>query len=460
MHRSFLLFALLLAACAQTGHESAPTILPLHRPTSAPNEPPLAPVTMDAAPLESLSLEHARSLALQRSPTAIAADAVLLRARARIDDARVAFNPTLSLGTTGTLNDRAASFNIPGVGSITTSPQWQQVWTASSRISLFDFGRDRAALEAAEIEAGAAAMDGNSARQRLLHDVTLAWHRVHTAAGNLKVSEETLLLAEKQVLDAQSLVEAGKRTRDTLLTAAVDLLGRRQDLLVTQNAKVQSVRVLNILLCRALEAETTLAPASETAVTTPPLSALMESARAHNPALLALRARRDALSHSRTSNEQSAWPELALNVNGTRDSSATFGSPAQSAQAVFSLNWLAVDGGHRAARGAGLSAELMELRAQELKLIQQIDTDLSRAVLDLAEAHSAVELAQQSVLAATENYRIVNERAAAGTLSAREVLEARRTLATSRYAGTEALFRRHTALAWIENLTGSAQTGN
>ena len=457
MNRSLLLLALLLAACASPQREAACGPL-----VTSPRSPSIeaGPADFDDSTIENLSLERTRELALLRSPSAAAAYAAVLRAEARIEEARALFRPTFSLGTTGTLNDKEASFDLPGAGTVTTRQQWQQVWTASSSISLFDFGRDRAALAAARMEADAASLNARSARQRLLHDVTVAWHRVHATSANVIVSEETLRMAEKQLEDASAWVEAGKRTRDTMLTAGVDQLARRQDLMVARNARRQALRVLNILLCRPPDASTTLATTSAPPPAEEQLQHVFESASKNNPALLALRFRRAALTRSRESSERSAWPELTLNTSATRDSSASLGSSPESAQAVFSLNWLAIDGGRRAARSAGLSAELMELRAQELLLLQQLETDLSRAVLDLDEARSAAHIADQSVQAATENYRLVNDRAEAGTLSAREVLEARRTLAAARYAGTEAVFRQHTALAWIENLTGSALAAN
>lgn len=450
MNRSVLLLGLLLAGCSAPVYERQPATAVLR---SAEWDAPVIAQT-DEHPLLALTLESACALALQRSPTPASADAVLRQAEARIQEARAGFVPTFTLGTSGTLNDKATSFDMPGVGSVTVRPQWQQVWTASSSHTLFDFGRRASALRSAELDADAAALEALTARHRLTHDVSVAWHRVHAAGANLTVSEETLALAERQVQDADALVQAGKRTRDTLLTAAVDLLSRRQDALVARNAHRHALRVLNVLLSRGADAELSLAEPTGMAAAPQPLPAQMKLAREFNPELLAVRARRAAVASQRSATEQGALPEVALNVSAQRDSGASFGASPESAQAVLSVNWPLLDGGRRSAQAAQFSARIIELRSHEELVLQRLETDLSRAVLDLEESLAGEGIARQSVEAATENYRIVNERAAAGTLSAREVLEARRSLAAARYACTEARFRQHSAVAQIAWLTG------
>jgi outer membrane protein TolC len=291
---------------------------------------------------------------------------------------------------------------------------------------------------------------------QLTEDVTVAWHRVHAAAGHVGVAEETLRLADKQVADATALVEAGQRTRDTLLTAAVDLLARRQDLVVANNALVHAKRVLNTLLVRSLDSAVELAPQPASQAALPALADLLAQAERDNPTLLALRKRREGLRHARDAVKAGSLPELSLALSARHDGTPTFGSPATSGDLSLALRWLIVDGGRRAAEIAALHADAVGLDARERSEILRLHSELSRAHLDHEEARSAQDLARQGALAAEENHRIVQERVRAGVLTSREELEARRALAEARHQITEATFRMASAAARVERLSAAA----
>ncbi len=451
MRRAFVIIALVLAACA-TPREPVDAGPILH--AAGPVAPEIA--AEDGSAISALSLEDARALALQRHPDVLVTESTLRRAEARLAEARAAFRPTLELGGTGTLNDDAASFEMPGAGPFTIRPRWQHQWTAGAGMSLFAFGRDKATEASARHERAATEHDLAATKAELLEDVTIAWHRVHAASGHVGVVEETLKLSEQQVTEATALVDAGQRTRDTLLTAAVDLLARRQDLVVARNALIHARRVLNTLLARSVDAPTELAPAPAPQHELAPLAEVLRAAEEHQPTLLALRRRREAALLARESILKGALPELSLQLNARHDGTPTFGSPATSGDLSLALRWLLVDGGRRAAQAAALHADAVGLDARERSAILRLHADISRAHLDHEEARSALELARQGALAAEENHRIVQERVRAGTLTAREELEARRALAAARHEITEAAFRMASARAQLERLSAAA----
>lgn len=452
MRRAFVTFALVLASCASPREpvDAGPI---LH--SAGPVAPEIA--AEDASALAALSLDEARALALQRHPDILVTESTLRRADARLAEARAAFRPTLELGGTGTLNDDAVSFDMPGAGPFTIRPRWQYQWTAAAGVSLFAFGRDRATESSARHERAATEHDLATAKAQLVEDVTVAWHRMHAAIGHVGVVEETLKLSEQQVAEATALVDAGQRTRDTLLTAAVDLLARRQDLVVARNTLVHARRVLNTLLARSVDAPIELAPIAMPPQDLAPLAELIRAAEEHQPVLLALRQRREAALLARESILKGALPEVSLQLNARHDGTPTFGSPATSGDLSLALRWLVVDGGRRAAQAAALHADALGFNARERSAILRLHADISRAHLDHEEARSALELARQGVLAAEENHRIVQERVRAGTLTAREELEARRALAAARHEITEAAFRMASARAALERLSASQQ---
>jgi outer membrane protein TolC len=451
MQRVFVISILGLVACtSQREPVDAGPILHATRPALS------EPGSTDASDLCDLSLETARALVIERHPDILLALTTMQRADARLLDAAAAFRPTLELSGTGTLNDEAVAFDMPGAGSFTIRPRWQQQWNASLGYSLFAFGRDQATRASRHAERAATELERRAIMAQLTEDVTVAWHRVHAAAGHVGVAEETLRLADKQVADATALVEAGQRTRDTLLTAAVDLLARRQDLVVANNALVHAKRVLNTLLVRSLDSAVELAPQPASQPALPALADLLAQAERDNPTLLALRKRREGLRHARDAVKAGSLPELSLALSARHDGTPTFGSPATSGDLSLALRWLIVDGGRRAAEIAALHADAVGLDARERSEILRLHSELSRAHLDHEEAHSAQDLARQGALAAEENHRIVQERVRAGVLTSREELEARRALAEARHQITEATFRMASAAARVERLSAAA----
>ena len=107
-------------------------------------------------------------------------------------------------------------------------------------------------------------------------------------------------------------------------------------------------------------------------------------------------------------------------------------------------------------RDLALLPDFLQLREQELQSIQDVDLEIDRTILDVAESESAVAVATESIAAATENLRIITERFKAGKVTAREVLEAQRTLTNARFQLNRARFLQRTLLARLESLSGVA----
>ena len=111
--------------------------------------------------------------------------------------------------------------------------------------------------------------------------------------------------------------------------------------------------------------------------------------------------------------------------------------------------------GHvRVARGTCRDGDAGE---RELQAIQELDLGIQRTLLDIGEAESAAELANQSISASTENYRIVSEKFRNGKVTTRELLEAQTTLSTSRFSLNQARFGHLTLLAALEAQLGIAE---
>jgi outer membrane protein TolC len=410
----------------------------------------------DAAPLEGLSLAKARDLSLLRNHSAAAARAAVDAAEAQISEARAAFLPTLSTSIRRVDNDRFRTVNF-GFGEEAVSPNGSTEGSALLRIPLFAFGRDQESLRAAEARWSSQILDERSAHQELLRQVSASWYGIHEADAQIAVARDALSAAERQAEDARNLVLWGQATQDQELTAKVEVLRRRQELLVAENAVIHSRRVLNALLVRELDAPLTLAPPEPHVVGEINPSHLVALASSHNPSLLRYRAERKVLEHSRESVERSLLPEFDATLQATYTSFTGFGGFPTNYAASIGATWTPIDAGRRVGRLDEIHARLVELRERELDAHQTIELRIGRALLDLEETALAMDLATESIVAATENQRIVTNRFRGGKTTAREVLEADSTLSNARFTYNRSRFAYRIILANLEALIGVRQ---
>jgi outer membrane protein TolC len=405
-------------------------------------------------PLLDLGLVEARRIALANNPTVEAAGAAVEAARARITEARAPFLPTVAAGIQRTFNRFSSEATIPGMGTITFSPKEQTTGQLTLSQSLFSFGRDWEAVQAARAALSTEVLAERGAHQVLLFDTSQAWYAVHEAESYVVVAQDALAAALRQLEDARNIVSAGMATKDAELTARVNWLNSQQAVLAAGNEVIHARRVLNTLLDRPLDAEITLAAPPEYSPAALDTTVLRRWALAYNPSLLAFRTQRMTLEHTRESVLRSFAPDLVGSVTGTYTDFTGLSGHATNWMMTLGLQWQPVNGGRRIGQLSELHANLAELRAREIEAIQRTELAITRAVLDLRTQDSAVEVARESIVSAEENYRIISDRFRAGKTTSQDVLDAQWTLSNSRNVLNQALFAHWVLLASLETLVG------
>jgi outer membrane protein len=426
-------------------------------PNAVPQIAPPPEVILDKEPMENLALLRARELALLRNHGTQAAAATVEAARARISEARAAFLPTVDMSIQREAFDEATVVTIPGGGSFQLTPFYRTTASAQLALSLFAFGRDWEALKAAQADLTTQILDERAVRQQLLFEVTQAWYRVHEADAQVQVAQDALAASRRQFDDAINVVQAGRATPDAELTAKVEWLRRKQEVLVAENAVVHARRVLNTLLVRELDAPIALAPAPPYERARFDAESLKVLGRSHNPRLLAFRSQRLALDHTRESIERSFAPEFVGTLQASYSDFTESTGFSTNYIAAIGAQWRPIDAGRRIGRLQEIHATLVALREEELQAIQDLDLQVTRTILDLQESESAVEIAREAIGSAEENYRIISERFRNGKTTARELLDAQTTLSNSRFSYNQARFGHRTLLASLEALIGVAQ---
>jgi len=458
MNRVSCLFAsgvLLLAGCAAPLrlHEDYRTRA-FDRPGAPPPYPQRASLKLEQSPLRHVTLAQARRLAIERNHTVKQATASVEEARARIGEARAAFLPTLTGTLSRTLNQKVTEVSIPGGGSFFLSPKYISRGQARLSISLFAFGRDKAAVAAARANLDSEFMNERLAKQQLLFETTQAWYRIHEAASDVQVVEDSLQAAQQQLQDARNIFLAGRSAKDAVLTAKVNQLTEDHRLLVAKNALKQARRVLNVLLARPVDAPLDLAPAPPFWKVKLDQAMLVAWARRHNPGLGALRSARVALNKQRESQALSWAPEIS-GILGADYSSFRQGTGfSTNYTATVSVQFTPINGGRRITRLQEIHAQLARISEQEQQAMLTLDQNIAQTIQNIQELEHQVLVSREAVVAAKENYRILANRFKNGKTTSREVLDAQVTLSNSKNALHRAVFGQRIQLAQLEALVG------
>jgi outer membrane protein TolC len=155
-------------------------------------------------------------------------DARLQNARARIDAARAAYSPTLNLVTDASVGPGARIVDIDGYkvsaafplgtnGAFKPAARYGAMLDA--RGNIYDFGRTRAAVDAAEAEARADQADLRNAELQTVNDVRAGYLRWATAYALWSISQRAEQAATETLERTRAAIEEGAR-RSADLTAA------------------------------------------------------------------------------------------------------------------------------------------------------------------------------------------------------------------------------------------------
>lgn len=427
---------------------------------------PLAPAQLQAppdhavvvavgGPGDDVVLQSYLDQALRANP-ALAARAASVRASdADVDAARAQEWPELSLNARYTRSDGGRTIDIP-TGDLLNpvydtlnqmleaqgqAPQFPNISNQSiaflraheqeTKLSLtapLFAPQVWANVDAKRALAGASRAEREAYARTLVRELKRAYYAAvesNAAAGILEASEQ--LLAEN-VRVSQSLVDAGKATRDRVLRADAEHLNAEQQLDAARAQTAQAKRLLNMLRAQPLDAPLQL-PTPESlslpqrrAVPTHSRPELRQVERSLVAARAGERAARDA-----------SLPTLGIAADyGVQGEDYRFDSGSDFDTVSLVLRWQLWDAGSRSAQRAQARAQTAELQARHDDLLQQLELARRAADEDLATALRAVATGQARVAAAEEGFRIAERKRDAAALSQIEFLDAERNLREAR----------------------------
>ncbi|MCG3119563.1 MAG: Outer membrane protein TolC [bacterium] len=406
-----------------------------------------------AVHLDSLTLEHAVTLALQHHPALKAAQASVHASSAALTQARAAYFPAVNLSTSTTRTEGAFVFNP-------SFPPRDQRYTnyvvsLQAQQTLYDFGKTGDRVAANENFAAAAALDADAARQNVIANVKLAYLNYIQTARVVKVNAEAVAQAEQHLVRAKAFYSVGKRPEFDVTNSEVDLA----------NAKVNLIRGRNLQQLAKVQLENAMGvhPATNYSVSEsfviPPLHPTLDSAKtiafAQRSELRSARARLQA----NQAFVAAAWNQHlpTLSASGSYIWSA-FDFPLFSRwNAGVTLSLPVFQGFNISAQVQQAKANADVAQANFEVLIENITLEVEQVYLSLQEANERIAAASKLVEQAEQNLKLAEARYNSGVGSPIEITDAQLSRSNARITQIQAQYDYNSALVRLRLAMGIAE---
>ncbi|HEV8612251.1 MAG TPA: TolC family protein [Gemmatimonadales bacterium] len=404
-----------------------------------------------------LTLAEAVERANRVQPSVVQAFGTVRSAEARQRSATGAFLPNLSLNASRGLSFSEGQQLDPSTGQfITSGNSTGSLGTSiSSNVDLFTGFRRTNEKKAANANRSAAEASLVNARSTLQLTTTNQFFDVLAADQLLRVREASVRRAEEQLKVSVAILHAGRGIRSDSLRSVVTLGNAQLQLVNAQTALATAEANLGRLVGEdgpvgAVDDSSLYAmlPAVDTA-------ALRAEAMAQAPAVKAAQASaasaRTAIGVARAA----YFPTLNLSgsmaLNGSSRNSYTF---LQSRQFSLGMSWPIFNRFQREQSivNSEVSAETAEATAAEAR--RQVLASFTADLAALEAARLRIGITQTSVLAATEDLRVQQERYRFGAATIVEVLTSQEALSQAEVDAVTARFDYVRARAQISALIG------
>jgi outer membrane protein TolC len=281
------------------------------------------------------------------------------------------------------------------------------------------------------------------------------------------IFKESLKIAEDQQKETEEMIRVGKTAASELVTAKAEVALRREELIVAENAMVQTrlnlLKLLNPNGAEMWEREIVLqGEPEETLIETGPVRSYVETALRMRPEMnqAKLQLERDELELVRTRN--GLLPELDFFITlGSTGYASTFN---RSVKDIFTGDYDVLTGVNfgispinREARAQHLRAMLSRQQAEEAinNLAQTIEVDVRGTYLQIMSARQQVEAAKASRELQEEKLKIETAKFKVGKSIMLLVAQAQRDFLQSQIAEMQAIINYQIAVVEFYRLEGT-----
>jgi outer membrane protein TolC len=439
----------LLVVPARVATAQAPTPAPTPAPAQAPTAAP-RPITL----LEALTLAAQNNQGLR-----VAAFETVV-ARAQLAQAEAVKSGQLTLAASYTrINERTTTVTI-GTTPIQI-PFSPNLYSAALTYTypIYTGGRIDSQIALAQANLRGAEATLERTKQQLVLDVKQAYFGLLTGQAGIDVALRTVAAADENLRVARARVAAGASPRFDEIQAEVNLANAQQGLIRTRNTLSLATQGLNALM--AIPLDTMLAP-RETMTIIPvrtDVNALIRRALEARPELAELRARLAAAQAAIEVARSGGRPTVVLAAGPNYgNSSGALSSPVATTgwSVTLSATVPLFDGHLTEQRVKEAEVRVEQLKASEAQLLQGIELDVRRAMINYASAAEELVTADKTIGQAQEGFRIATVRFSAGVSTNLEVIQAQQGLTQAEANRVAALFDVNVARAQLERAVGGA----
>ena len=409
---------------------------------------------------EVVTLEQAVELAMKQQPELRASRAQVEAALGRIDQARVAQRPTVSLSAqagVGSTQQRAcvADPSMTCGGFVDAQATGALGATASWRI--WDFGQTRANIRAAELTAEASAANIGTTTIDIRTQVELSYLESVARQRLVAVAEATVKSEEIHLDQAKRFVAAQAKDPIEVAQAQSRAANARSALAQAQSSLAIALATLRASIgwvdpSRSLVPDQTW-PTSP--VEQPPeLAVLVQQSLQHRPELLQLEKQVAAAEANLDAARAERRPTLSATASTQWSPDNTDWSPEPSWVAGLTLSWQLFDGGRSRADQRVARANVTSAQAERDALLISLTSqlELSRAQIDANRVN--VQASNEAVTAARAQLKLADARYAQGLGSQIELADAQTAVTTAEGNLVQAEWQLAAAWANLRRATG------
>lgn len=438
---AMLLAALSGVAAAQPGATPPAQPAPLSPPPAGSSTTPATPTAPDptrpttSSGAEILTLPRAIEIAIQQQPSLRQTRAAVEAALGRIDQAKVARNPTLSLSATAALSSgtKFDPKNNFSEGNFFTSVESGQLM-ASSSWRIYDFGVTGNNIHAAELTADATAATLGTTTLDTRTNVEVAFLEAVARRKLVLVAETTVKSEDGHLDQAKRFVAAGAKDPIEVAMAQANFANAKSALAQAQSNEAISLANLRSAIGWLSPERSPVVSADwpEPADADPgSLTDLVTTARKQRPELAQLELQIQAADATLSSARDERLPVLSASGSILWAPHTGNDRPDPSWTVGLNLSWALYDGGRAAADSRVARANVASAAAQRDTLLVTLTSALDSARSQIIANRENVRASTEAVSAARSELQLAEARYKQGLGSQIELTDAQTAVTTA-----------------------------
>jgi len=417
-------------------------------------------VPADAAPVpapgEVVSLQDCVAIAIDNHPALKSAGASVRAAEQRVWQSVSGYLP--QVGGNYDFQRRSTSIGArtgTDAGGLTTTFNFHNAGLSFSQV-LFDFGRNLAAIRAAQAFERSAVADLRTQLETVTFNVKSRYFDLLAAHRLLGVASTTVQQSQQQADEAEARAGVGLAPKFDVTRARTQLANAELDELTAGNAVAVARESLRNALGLTAPLDFDIADSLEVAPIAVDEAKVVDAAYANRSELQSLADQQVALEQEIKRLKRDYLP--SINGGGAYYWTGTDYPLQDNWNIGASLNLSLFNGGLTTAQVGEAEANLAALQFNTESLRQNVALEVRQAVLDLRRAAASISVAEKGVQQARESLDLAQGRYRTGVGNIIEITDAQTALTSAEASHVQALYGYRTALATLERAVGRPLT--